>query len=177
MLVFGRKPGQDQLDLVTAGFKLCGGKVLETGPDDKVFKTAISAMVDLVLLSQNAANPRYSPPPGETEYEGKAAWTDEQYKAMAAKSVFVVEYANDTINFWTAGDKNKLGEGEGGCMPKQNLTAMWKDKNSQLSLVREKYKQIYYMTVEGDVYQLGTNGEPIDQLLYHVDRNANEACG
>lgn len=176
MLVLRRKPGAADVEFITAGIKMCGGKVLETGPDEELFKTTISAVVDLVLLSQNAANPRYSPPPGETEYETKGSWDEAQYKAALQKSLFIWQYTGDTIQFMTDGEKGMLGDKKEGCMPEQNLAAMWKDKNSRLNLVRQKYPQIYLVSPDGDVYQIDRQGGTIDTLLYHIERNPNEAC-
>lgn len=70
LFVFRRPPGTNDIQLVDAGIVLCGNRALTTGADETLAKLMVTAMVDLTLASDVAANPEYSQPPGEEGEEG-----------------------------------------------------------------------------------------------------------
>ena len=70
LFVFKRPPGTNDIQLVEAGLSLCGKQVLVAKADEALTKLMVTAMVDLTIASDVAANPEYSQPPGAEDEEG-----------------------------------------------------------------------------------------------------------
>jgi hypothetical protein len=173
LMAFRRTAGQSNaVQFVTAGFVLCGGKLLETGPDEAKFKQALTMMVNLVLLSQNAANPQYSPPPGGT-IETDGSMTEQEFKAARAKSLFVLQYEGDVYKFEYRGKPGLPGGQQTTCLSADQYEEMWKQDALKNYL---KTERVYVIDPTGDVFQLDQRGEPIDRLVYQIERKPGETC-
>lgn len=112
--------GSRNAELVSSGMVLCGGRPLIAGDDEEMAKRMVSAMIELVLASDRAANPDISQPPEEAEEEDASEWSDKEIK----------KYMDEGMVFFESGDDYRyryksLGNLQSSCLKKEKYDEGW----------------------------------------------------
>lgn len=170
ILVFSRRPGApNRLNLVTAGFVYCGNRALETGADVDLAKQMVSAVVDMVMLSQNTANPEFDKPPPEAEAEKVRPLSSEEFEQRFPAGVQIWHYGNDTYQF-------AYGDDRFGCISADEYDGVWDDPQSDLHQILERVRDAFLVEPDGKVYLLDRRtGEP-ERVAGKIPFLGSEAC-